>query len=72
MVYQSVSDLGCGHAGRTDLKRNAPGDRQRTKAPGYPASRDVNNVRNESPDLINRAGANEGGSAPAPMERELF
>jgi hypothetical protein len=54
------------------LKRNAPGDRQRTKAPGYPASRDVNNVRNESPDLINRAGANEGGSAPAPMERELF
>jgi putative SOS response-associated peptidase YedK len=38
----------------------------------YPVSREVNNVRNEHPDLICRAEGNEGGSAPAPVERELF
>jgi hypothetical protein len=38
----------------------------------YPVSREMNNVRNEHPDLICRAEDNEGGSAPAPVERELF
>jgi putative SOS response-associated peptidase YedK len=32
----------------------------------------VNNLRNECPDLICRAEGNVGGSAPAPIERELF
>jgi putative SOS response-associated peptidase YedK len=38
----------------------------------YAVSHKVNNVRNEHPDLICRAEGNEGGSAPAPVERELF
>ena len=37
----------------------------------YAVSREVNNVRNENPDLICRVEDNEGGSAPAPVEREL-
>jgi putative SOS response-associated peptidase YedK len=38
----------------------------------YAVSREVNNIRNEHPDLICRAEDNEGGSAPAPVERVLF
>jgi hypothetical protein len=42
------------------------------QAPPRPGSSEVNNIRNEHPDLICRAEGNEGGSAPAPVERNLF